>query len=524
MTRDHARSAATPIGGGLAGSGAKLARGERPLEEGKRSRDTIPNDARSRRCRARDRRGEPLGLRAHDGLVERDEDARPARRHRAAAHRAPASASRTSSNSCAASPSPTTSSVLEHQAHQPVRPVERDRRHLEQAQQMPRRRRIDDDAREPALEERVAEDARARTARRSPAARARAGRARSRDRAATSTPRPTSRVEQRVDARLVLVAQRARTRRSRPSAERRGPARRRARLRRRRAPTRHRLRRARRRSTARDRSRRAASVRLIRPRRRARARRRRCSCRRRLCRQRSSAGARVARARRLPRRRAVRRGRFVGCVCATRRNGRLAIRGAHRGSPDRRRARWLRPRQRCNAAICASSSSARAEIADRIALTIDRGDAHVQRAQAVEVAPRLGGDERLGARDDDARRRARRRRALAAARRRARASRREIVGAVAAVAMRERAHHEAMLVLHRVEHRRAARGTFRAARAAGACGRSARCRRRCARTAIAIVGEDVGEREQREDLVAAGQRGVDQTVDVARDRDTCRDR
>ena len=47
--------------------------------------------------------------------------------------------------------------VLEHQPHEPMRPVERDRRHVEQTQQVPRRRGIDDDAREPALGERVAE-------------------------------------------------------------------------------------------------------------------------------------------------------------------------------------------------------------------------------------------------------------------------------------------------------------------------------------------------------------------------------
>ena len=99
----------------------------------------------------------------------------------------------------------------------------------------------------------------------------------------------------------------------------------------------------------------------------------------------------------------------------------------------------------------------------------------------------------------------------------------EIVGAVAPVAMCERADHEAMLVLHQVEHRRAARGTSPAARAGEACVPSAPCRRRCARTA-GVVGEHVGQREQRENLVDAGKRRIDQAIDVCRGRGMCRDR
>src|SRR5688572_31381600 len=47
--------------------------------------------------------------------------------------------------------------VLEHQSHETMRPGERERGHLEQTKQMPGRRRVDDDARVPALGQRSEE-------------------------------------------------------------------------------------------------------------------------------------------------------------------------------------------------------------------------------------------------------------------------------------------------------------------------------------------------------------------------------
>ena len=90
---------------------------------------------------------EPLGLGAHDRLVERDDDDAAARAivqqrvERARPLREVEQLLRGVAESDDVA-------ILEHQAHEPVRPVERDRRHLEQPQQMSGRRGIDDDARE----------------------------------------------------------------------------------------------------------------------------------------------------------------------------------------------------------------------------------------------------------------------------------------------------------------------------------------------------------------------------------------
>ena len=47
--------------------------------------------------------------------------------------------------------------VFEHEPHETMRPVERQRRHLEEAKQMSGRRRVDDDAGKSLLGQRVAE-------------------------------------------------------------------------------------------------------------------------------------------------------------------------------------------------------------------------------------------------------------------------------------------------------------------------------------------------------------------------------
>ena len=159
--RDHSRSAATPTGGGLRLRRRKPGARPRSQEEGRARRlRAIPHerdhvDDRARRTA----RGEPLASRARTTGSSSETTISAALRSRSCSKRVERARSLREVEQLVRGVAESDDvAVLEHQAHQPMRPVERDRRHVEQAKQVSRRRGIDDDARESPFGQRVAED------------------------------------------------------------------------------------------------------------------------------------------------------------------------------------------------------------------------------------------------------------------------------------------------------------------------------------------------------------------------------
>ena len=92
-----------------------------------------------------DRRREALGFGAHHGLVQRDQDeAAAARIAQQTVHRS--EVPRKIEELLRGLAKAGDVLVLEHQAHQLVRPGDSERRHVEQSEEVPGRRRVDDDA------------------------------------------------------------------------------------------------------------------------------------------------------------------------------------------------------------------------------------------------------------------------------------------------------------------------------------------------------------------------------------------